>query len=154
MPMTAPSAAPDEAPRMSGETSGLRNRPWKAVPATASAAPQESSEHAGPADVPDHGLDLRRQAGWLAAQARPQQAREVTGPDGEAAEPEGEQDGDGEQRERDSVSAEGGGLHRSGLPEGDGNLTVIPDAAQRRSGIHRRAHCPPMDSGSTCGRPE
>src|SRR5262245_41810791 len=39
MPSTAPSDAPEDAPRMSGETNGLRNRPWKAVPATASAAP-------------------------------------------------------------------------------------------------------------------
>ena len=39
MPSTAPSAAPDEAPRISGDTSGLRNKPWNAVPATASAAP-------------------------------------------------------------------------------------------------------------------
>ncbi len=39
MPRTAPSAAPDDAPSRSGDTSGLRNRPWNAVPATASAAP-------------------------------------------------------------------------------------------------------------------
>src|SRR6516162_9873222 len=43
MPSTAPSAAPDEAPRMSGETSGLRNRPWNAVPATASAPPTSTA---------------------------------------------------------------------------------------------------------------
>ena len=43
MPITAPSAAPDEAPRMSGETSGLRNRPWNAVPATASAPPTSTA---------------------------------------------------------------------------------------------------------------
>ena len=43
MPITAPSAAPEDAPRMSGETSGLRNRPWKAVPATASAAPTSTA---------------------------------------------------------------------------------------------------------------
>src|SRR5262249_45244658 len=43
MPSTAPSAAPDEAPRISGDTSGLRNRPWKAVPATASAAPTNTA---------------------------------------------------------------------------------------------------------------
>jgi hypothetical protein len=43
MPITAPSAAPDDAPRMSGETSGLRNNPWNAVPATASAEPTSSA---------------------------------------------------------------------------------------------------------------
>ncbi len=43
MPITAPSAAPDEAPRMSGDTSGLRNSPWNAVPATASAEPTSSA---------------------------------------------------------------------------------------------------------------
>ena len=43
MPSTAPSAAPDDAPRMSGDTSGLRNRPWNAVPATASAAPTSAA---------------------------------------------------------------------------------------------------------------
>ena len=43
MPNTAPSAAPAEAPRMSGETSGLRNSPWNAVPATDSAAPTASA---------------------------------------------------------------------------------------------------------------
>ena len=43
MPSTAPSAAPDDAPRISGETSGLRNRPWNAVPATASAAPTSTA---------------------------------------------------------------------------------------------------------------
>ena len=43
MPSTAPSAAPDEAPRISGDTSGLRNSPWNAVPATASAAPTSAA---------------------------------------------------------------------------------------------------------------
>ena len=38
-----PSAAPDEAPRISGDTSGLRNSPWNAVPATASAAPTSTA---------------------------------------------------------------------------------------------------------------
>ena len=36
---TAPSAAPLETPRMSGETSGLRNRFWYTAPAAASAPP-------------------------------------------------------------------------------------------------------------------
>ena len=43
MPSTAPSAAPEDAPRISGDTSGLRNRPWNAVPATASAAPTSTA---------------------------------------------------------------------------------------------------------------
>ena len=43
MPITAPSAAPDDAPRISGDTSGLRNRPWNAAPATASAAPTSTA---------------------------------------------------------------------------------------------------------------
>ena len=43
MPITAPRAAPDDAPRMSGDTSGLRKRPWNAVPATASAAPTSAA---------------------------------------------------------------------------------------------------------------
>ena len=43
MPSTAPSAAPDDAPRISGDTSGLRNSPWNAVPATASAAPTSAA---------------------------------------------------------------------------------------------------------------
>ena len=40
---TAPSAAPVDTPRMSGDTSGLRNIPWYAVPAAASAAPTSSA---------------------------------------------------------------------------------------------------------------
>ena len=64
MPSTAPSAAPDEAPRMSGDTSGLRNRPWNAVPATASAAPtSDRREHARPAHLQHDVLDRRRHAG-------------------------------------------------------------------------------------------
>ena len=43
MASTAPSAAPVETPRMSGDTSGLRNMPWYAVPAAASAAPTISA---------------------------------------------------------------------------------------------------------------
>src|SRR5215470_4252191 len=39
IPSTAPSAAPEDAPRMSGDTNGFRNNPWNAVPATARAAP-------------------------------------------------------------------------------------------------------------------
>ena len=43
IPSTAPSAAPVDTPRMSGDTSGLRNMPWYAVPAAASAAPTISA---------------------------------------------------------------------------------------------------------------
>src|SRR4029077_1527473 len=43
MPITAPSAAPEEAPRMSGDTNGFRKSPWNAVPATASAAPTNAA---------------------------------------------------------------------------------------------------------------
>ena len=40
---TAPSAAPVETPRMSGDTRGFLNIPWYAVPAAASAAPTSSA---------------------------------------------------------------------------------------------------------------
>ena len=46
---------------MSGETSGLRNMPWYAVPAAASAAPtSERGEDARPAHLQYHGLGGRR----------------------------------------------------------------------------------------------
>ncbi len=41
--MVAPSAAPEDTPRMSGETSGLRKRPWYAEPAAASVAPMATA---------------------------------------------------------------------------------------------------------------
>ena len=45
---------------MSGDTSGLRNRPWNAVPATASAAPtMHGGEHARPAHQQYDVLDRR-----------------------------------------------------------------------------------------------
>ena len=62
MPSTAPKAAPADTPRMSGETSGLRNRPWYAAPDAASAAPtSKRGEDARTADAEDDRLDCRRQ---------------------------------------------------------------------------------------------
>ena len=43
MPSTAPNAAPADTPRMSGETSGFRNRPWYAAPEAASAPPTSNA---------------------------------------------------------------------------------------------------------------
>ena len=44
MPNTAPSAAPDDTPRMSGLASGLRTMRWKIWPGDAE---READEHAG-----------------------------------------------------------------------------------------------------------
>ncbi len=115
MPITAPSAAPEEAPRISGETSGLRNRPWKAQPAMASADPHRIAATMRGPDVPDHGLNLGRQAGGLARDQRPEEAAEIAGRDRKAPEREGGEHGERQQEKGDQVAAQGGGHRINGV---------------------------------------
>ena len=113
MPSTAPSEAPDDAPRMSGETRGLRNRPWKAVPATASAAPtRPAASTRGPRTcqitVSTAGATFD---GWPVSFAN-KDREEIADPDREPADGEGKQQPGDKDESRDQQAGCAGAGHR------------------------------------------
>ena len=78
MPSTAPSPAPAATPRMSGDTNGLRNKPWYVAPAPDKRrADQHRGGDARQADAPHHGIDRRRDAARRAGNLGPQHGEEI-----------------------------------------------------------------------------
>ena len=112
MPSTAPSAAPDDAPRISGDTSGIAEQSLERRAGDCERrADQRSRQHARSAHLQDHVLDRRRQIGRAAGELGEDEFQQIGQPDRIASDGERQQQPGDEHGERDQQAGGGGAGH-------------------------------------------